>query len=61
AYLPVCVRVRTRISWWKSLLLFGAFSDQLRDYLLIRARPRLGFSVTLQRDYSRSFISRPAS
>ncbi|KAL0190875.1 hypothetical protein M9458_013573, partial [Cirrhinus mrigala] len=31
AYLPVCVRVRTRISWWKSLLLIGAFSDQLRD------------------------------
>ncbi|KAI2661117.1 Transposon Tf2-9 polyprotein [Labeo rohita] len=31
AYLPVCVRVRTRISWWKSQLLNGAFSDQLRD------------------------------
>ncbi|KAI2643813.1 Transposon Tf2-9 polyprotein [Labeo rohita] len=28
AYLPVCVRVRTRISWWKSLLLIGAFSEQ---------------------------------
>ncbi|KAI2661862.1 Transposon Tf2-9 polyprotein [Labeo rohita] len=55
AYLPVCVRVRTRISWWKSLLLIGAFSDQLRDLPAHSCTSAFEFSVTLQGDSSRTF------
>ncbi|KAL0199329.1 hypothetical protein M9458_007869, partial [Cirrhinus mrigala] len=55
AYLPVCVRVRTRISWWKSLLLIGAFSDQLRDLPAHSCVSAFEFSVTLQGDTSRTF------
>ncbi|KAL0151619.1 hypothetical protein M9458_053020, partial [Cirrhinus mrigala] len=55
AYLPVCVRVRTRISWWKSLLLIGAFSDQLRDLPAHSCTSAFGYSVTLQGDSSRTF------
>ncbi|KAL0155372.1 hypothetical protein M9458_049635, partial [Cirrhinus mrigala] len=50
AYLPVCVRVRTRISWWKSLLLIGAFSDQLRDLPAHSCTSAFQFSITLQGD-----------
>ncbi|KAL0183626.1 hypothetical protein M9458_019322, partial [Cirrhinus mrigala] len=55
AYLPVCVRVRTRISWWKSPLLIGAFSDQLRDLPAHSCTSAFGYSVTLQGDSSRTF------
>ncbi|KAI2661181.1 Transposon Tf2-6 polyprotein [Labeo rohita] len=55
AYLPVCVRVRTRISWWKSLLLIGAFSDQLRDLPAHSCTSAFEYSVTLQGDSSRIF------
>ncbi|KAL0156998.1 hypothetical protein M9458_048244, partial [Cirrhinus mrigala] len=55
AYLPICVRVRTRISWWKSLLLIGAFSDQLRDLPAHSCTSAFEFSVTLQGDSSRTF------